>query len=280
MNMVKTARLVILFSLITFLGTAQTKPEKYQGLLWEITGENLKAPSYLYGTMHVSSKLAFHLIDTFFVALNNVDVIALESDPTTWLHTLDDYKHRGNSYFGGFYNYSNLYSDAFYFESPEKKFYSRALSFENRMNNPLLYRGNERNKDFEEKTYLDMFVYQSGMKLGKEILSLENVDDVMVLRIKGRKVNKEEEEEYGSRYSYGAYDDIEEAYRSGDLDLIDSLITLIHRGTYFKKYMLDIRNEGMVANMDSVIKSGKSIFSGVGAAHLPGEMGMIDMLRE
>ena len=59
--------------------SGKTKPPSrmYQGLLWEISGNGLDKPSYLYGTMHVSKKVAFHLSDTFFIALKNVDKVAL-----------------------------------------------------------------------------------------------------------------------------------------------------------------------------------------------------------
>eukprot|EP01035_Chromulina_nebulosa_P057420 gene57420-78670_t len=67
------------------LPSVAQKKNKYQGLLWEITGNSLKKPSYLYGTMHVSNKVAFHLSDSFFIALNNVDMAALEIDPRIWL---------------------------------------------------------------------------------------------------------------------------------------------------------------------------------------------------
>ena len=63
-------------------------PKKYPSLLWEISGNGLKKPSYLFGTMHVSDKLAFHLGDSFYTAIKSADVVALETNPETWQ---DDY---------------------------------------------------------------------------------------------------------------------------------------------------------------------------------------------
>ena len=64
---------------------AQEKPEKkYPALLWEITGNGLTRPSYLFGTMHVSSKLVFHLSDSFYLDIKSSDVVALELDPQLW----------------------------------------------------------------------------------------------------------------------------------------------------------------------------------------------------
>src|ERR1700738_3041475 len=79
----------VLFLFPVFFLTAQKQPlntpaRKYQALLWEITGNGLQKPSYLFGTMHVSSKLVFHLSDSFYLDLKNTDVVALELDPQLW----------------------------------------------------------------------------------------------------------------------------------------------------------------------------------------------------
>jgi hypothetical protein len=47
----------------------------------------------------------------------------------------------------------------------------------------------------------------------------------------------------------------------------------------YHTWMIVKRNEVMVESMDSVIRSGKSIFGAAGAAHLPGDSGMIELLR-
>src|SRR5689334_8937065 len=59
-------------------------PKKYKSLLWEITGNGLTKPSYLFGTMHVSNKLVFNLSDSFYRAIRDVDVVALEQNPEVW----------------------------------------------------------------------------------------------------------------------------------------------------------------------------------------------------
>src|SRR5215210_5406651 len=76
-----------LLMLVFFLSHAQIsklKDRKYPSLLWEITGNGLKKPSYLFGTMHVSTKMAFNLSDSFYLAIRNADVVALETNPESW----------------------------------------------------------------------------------------------------------------------------------------------------------------------------------------------------
>jgi hypothetical protein len=88
--------IIALFSVVT--PAQQNNAETQLGLLWEISGGDMKAPSYLYGTMHVSQRIAFHLSDTFFIALKNVDQIALESDPSSWMEEFGEQVKNGMNY--------------------------------------------------------------------------------------------------------------------------------------------------------------------------------------
>jgi uncharacterized protein YbaP (TraB family) len=78
-----TAALYFLF-LFSFVSAQQPKTEKYPSLLWEITGNGLSKPSYLFGTMHVSNKMVFHLSDSFYHAIKSTDAVALELNPDLW----------------------------------------------------------------------------------------------------------------------------------------------------------------------------------------------------
>ena len=102
-------RFPIILSLIftSVFGFSQQK--SYQGLLWEISGNGLNTPSYLYGTMHVSNKLAFNVSDSFYLCLNKVDAIALESSPANWM---DDYRNMG-AFSGGNYSYDGFYDKSY-----------------------------------------------------------------------------------------------------------------------------------------------------------------------
>src|SRR5687768_1430390 len=95
-----------------FIFSLQAQPKinqrKYPSLLWEITGNGLKKPSYLIGTMHVSSKLAFNLPDSFYMAIRSSQVVALESNPETWQedmskYDMNEYDAPDNSVFGNYY---------------------------------------------------------------------------------------------------------------------------------------------------------------------------------
>src|ERR1700733_6591037 len=65
----------VFFAVIPLFLYSQAQPKikekKYPSLLWEISGNGIKKPSFLIGTMHVSSKMAFHLPDSFYIALRS-----------------------------------------------------------------------------------------------------------------------------------------------------------------------------------------------------------------
>jgi uncharacterized protein len=80
-------RLATLFStllvLIGFTGQAQTKEtpsvsNPQNALLWEITGKGLTKPSYLYGTIHLIPKADFFLTDATKKALNESQKVMFE----------------------------------------------------------------------------------------------------------------------------------------------------------------------------------------------------------
>ena len=81
-------KLLLIIIIAPFLVFSQTS-KKYPSLLWKISGNGLKKPSYLYGTMHVSNRVAYHLSEQFFDALKSVDVVGLETNPGDWLLNME-----------------------------------------------------------------------------------------------------------------------------------------------------------------------------------------------
>src|SRR5262245_1985780 len=89
--MKKTLLFVLLMGPFLVQAQPKQKLKKYPSLLWEITGNGLSKPSYLFGTMHVSNKIAFHLADSFYLGIRNADVVALETNPESWQEDMSKY---------------------------------------------------------------------------------------------------------------------------------------------------------------------------------------------
>ncbi|MFP4844663.1 TraB/GumN family protein [Winogradskyella sp. PE311] len=268
--------LTVLTLLISITCFAQ---QQYQSLLWEITGSDLEKPSYLYGTMHVSKKVAFRLDDVFYKALNTSDCVALESDPTTWPGFNYEMMLNEMSYYNNYRN--EFYTNLFKLIHPEEMAIRGSVRMDNGAVNAYLYRKNNASDNFEEETYLDMFIYQAGKKNNKEIYGLEDLAESRYLTTKAAyNANKKDLEPWLQKLyaKENPYLIQENLYRDRNLDLLDSIGAGANT-EFYREHMLFIRNENMVNSLIELMPS-KSVFAGVGAAHLPGNKGMINMLRQ
>lgn len=273
--------LVFVFSALSCY-TTFSQEKKYPSLLWEITGNGLNKPSYLFGSMHVSNKFVFNLGDNFYKALKSVDVVALELDPMLWQQDMMQFEGIKKDYYNYYSNHRQKYFYNTTFQLPKyPELIAEALKSEPYVINGLLYRGSKSRSDFEEDTYLDLYIFQTGKKLGKECTGLEKYLLSQKIMLEGYydmffDKNKKKERVGG----YDIDEKLNEAYRNGDLDKLDSLNTkTIVSQAFNNKFLLD-RNDIHAASIDSIIKSGKSLFAGVGAAHLAGERGVIETLRK
>lgn len=265
--------LLILFSVVCF------SQQQYQSLLWKITGNGLEKPSYLYGTMHVSKKVAFRLDDVFYKALNESDCIALESDPTTWPGFNYDMMISEMSFYNN--NRNDFYANLFKLTHPEEMAVRGSLRMDNNAINAYLYRKNNASDNFEEETYLDMFIFQAGKKNNKEIYGLEDLAESRYLTTKAAyNADKKDLDPWLQKLfaKENPYLIQENLYRDRNLDLLDSIGAGVNT-KFYRENMLFIRNKNMVISLEELMPT-KSVFAGVGAAHLPGDKGMINMLRQ
>ncbi|GLB53133.1 hypothetical protein NBRC110019_21730 [Neptunitalea chrysea] len=229
--------------------------------------------------MHVSNKIAFRLDDVFFKALDQAEYVALESDPNLWL---DYYKDSPLSIDFNNYDRGTTYKSVV-IELPKLTQVATTLGIDNSMINNILYRTNVFAQNFQDETYLDMFIYQACKKGNKQFVPLEdlkesdslmnliNEDDIKKIPDEWLKTRMEKNNE-----NYGEL--IENAYRERNIYLIDSLQKALYEFNYLK-YMLYERNKVMAKGIISTIQKG-STFTGIGAAHLAGEDGVIQLLRD
>ena len=272
---------LMMLALCPILASAQTSKQQ-KGLLWQITGNGLKKPSYLYGTMHVSQKIAFHLGDSFYLALSKSDVIALEQNLDSVIHQwitdndFDKPEDANKVYQRSSQDY--LTTSDFTLSSYNKRLLKSKLSEEAREVNYLLTRGEQ--GDFEENAWLDLYIYQIARKLGKGFTGVEGFQESRDLVKKAQKEPKDAKKKtINFSKSYKLRQQVADAYRKGDIYMIDS-IDRMTESDHYREYMLYKRNANMARRMDSIMHLGKTMFTGVGCSHLPGDKGVIQMLMD
>lgn len=270
--------LLILLNIVFSLGTANAQQPGTKTLLWRISGNGLEKPSYLYGTMHLYNRKLFYFGDSVYHSIEATDGFAIEVDPNDMLDS----------------TFSKLFSadttsllreilDKEKYDSVsdqlEKKFsmpankITRRKLLEERENWYFKFR----QKD-DMKTFMDMYLYDIARKQGKWVGGIEDVDDQLNIKDElGKELNIVDylKETESDRKKY--LDNMVEIYAEQDLDKIETKSSA--RSKEYKSILLLNRNNKMARRIDSITKI-RTCFFAIGAAHLPGDSGVIALLKK
>lgn len=278
--MKKTCILVILaiFSL-------QANAQFEKTLLWEVSGNGLKKKSYVYGTFHVSDKISYHLSDAFYKHLLEADIVSNESNPETWSELFDLYMNQKPYQRPNFYSVFDL--------KPIKRQDLMPLFMNYNFFNQMSSGVEGRQADYSESTVLDMFIYQTAKKYNKKTIGLEDAKKSFVAMRKAETLktnlldleeeeNTEESDEKKALLNKilkgkSLYTSLKDFYREKDIVMLDSLSKLSEKPEKHKIMIIN-RNYDMVKSIDSLMHQG-SLFSAVGAAHLAGKEGVLQLLK-
>lgn len=226
--------------------------------------------------MHVSDKISYHLSDSFFKNLLAADIVSNESDPETWadIDILIDRVNPKNDY--------KFYSE-FYLNPATKENIQSAFTNSTNYFTNMLSPGNEEQANYQENTVLDMFIYQTGRKYKKRIVGLEDAKQSMISVLKiaeedSRPTDKNIPILIKILKGKSFNEALNTYYREKDVVMIDSLYRLsVSKRAH--DLLITGRNQIMTKSIDSLAKQG-SLFAAVGAAHLGGKQGIIQLLRE
>lgn len=248
-------------------------------LLWEIQHKDDSKKSYLFGTMHLKDKRVFDFSDALLPAIKQSEVFALELNPETIekdLNGIDLYKDFSAKY-------KEILDEEDYERLKQKVKEKTGDELEDLYANDPDYLESvfrpDLDKEDDKDIFLDLYLYQIAASLDKEIGGLEKLED----QITDYSTTTDEEIKEGVleliNYSEEEYrenlNEMIDVYVSGDLSKIDAFIKT------YSGYndILEKRNRVMVTSIASITKN-KSLFAAIGAAHLPGETGVINLLRE
>ena len=279
----------ILFAFL-FLGFtntsfAQTTEANHQ-LLWEISGNGLEKPSYLYGTIHLADKRAFEFSDSVLLKLEGVEAFAMEALPNDIM---------------GF-----LFEEILVFDPLNEKKWKKLIGEEKyaKINKwtvakvgfslsdvntkypwVLSFFAQSANTSKQKATFLDAHLYQLAKLQSKKLLGIEKMGDYTALYedvpIEEQIAQLEEviDMEGGEKAMEEELEKLLKLYRSGDLKGIDGYIQEnAEKGTFNKDKLLLERNEKM-ANRIAEYAQTQPTFVAIGAAHLAGEKSVIDLLK-
>lgn len=273
------AKYLSLFLLPLFLFQNGFSQEK-KSLLWEISGNGLKKPSYLFGTMHVKDEKVFNFSDEFNTAFDNADAIALELD----LSKVDKSGLLSMMLLSGDTTLSTLYT--------EKELKKIDKFVQSKLGSSIEVYG--KFKPFfivtlisqaqfkQDKTEaLDEYIMKTAQKSGKEIIGLETVEEqtgaLASMTIEDQKKSLLDAAKHPNKDSK-QMEKLTAAYIDADFEKLEKMQNQWEVDDEFKDELLKNRNLKMMERLLPHL-SKKSVFTAVGALHLIGKDGLIELLR-
>lgn len=264
---------IVASSLITVAVYSQQRTRPPYTLLWRISGKDLKQPSYLFGTMHVKDKRVFNFSDSVMLAIQKCNSFALEVHPDTITKKLFELLQKPDTA----RDLRKLLNKQEYSELNKKFEEKNGYKMRGDMN-PLLAEmmlKREKNKPDDEESFIDAHLYGVARTMNKNIYGLEDVSTQFKLLLGSPDDMKER---LLNLLEPGGEDDSEQMiqiYSTGDLDNVLNYMKRFKLGDS----VLTDRNRVMVSSMIRLMGQG-SLFAAVGAAHLPGDDGVISLLKK
>lgn len=252
-------------------------------LLWKVSGNGLKKPSFLFGTFHLLCKEDIHLSDQLKKAMKTSDKIYMEmdmDDPSTMLGGMLYMNMKNDKTLESLYTpeeykrLSNYFSDTLKMPvmllQKAKPYFLVALLYPRMMDcaspagveEELMKIAKEDKKEIKglETIQFQASVFDSIPYEWQAKELLKNIDSFSVYK--------------------NEFETMLHFYKNQQLDSIKSLMSKSESGE--EKYddlLLNNRNKNWVKQLKEITKN-ESVFVAVGAGHLVGEKGLINLLKK
>ena len=280
---------ILLLLIIFFSCKAQPRQAKLiinkneNSLLWEVSGNGLAHPSYLFGTFHLMCKDDIHLSKQLKIALAQSDTVYMEmdmDDPSTMLGGLLFMNMKDGK------TLEQLYTPAEY--KKVKAFFTDSL------HTPISFLQSMKPMLLEALLYPKLMpcksvsgVEEELMKIAKqekkEIKGLETMEFQASVfdSIPYAEQAKELLNAIDSLSSYKTtFDTMMNVYKSQRIDEIETLFNKSEFGMKdHQDILLNDRNKNWVKQLKVITKT-TNVFVAVGAGHLVGKEGLISLLRK
>lgn len=264
--------------------TAKVVKPSTKTLLWQISGNDLSKPSYLFGTMHILCAEDAKLSPNLKEVIKNSLKVYFEIDMDDKAELMSGMKYlRMNDGV----KISDLLTKEEYakLEDYFKKAKSpMPMSMINRFK-PYLVSGlvSEQNMGCQKKNGMEELIMKEATLHDKQIFGLETVQYQASLfdSIPYEKQAKELVKYIDSIDTYQKSTlEMVDVYRKQDLDRMDSLVSKSDPGmAEYMDLLLYNRNRRWVQQVPTIMREGSVLFA-VGAGHLPGDQGVINLLRK
>ena len=282
---------VILISLIVFVFACKQKevevPAQGNSLLWRVSGNGLEKPSYLYGTVHIICSEDAALSENFKKIIRKADEVYFEVDldnMAEMMSVLDKMKMKGGTTLETLLGQDDFEKVKQYVEDN-----SSILPFsEMKKYLPILVSTIlvEKIMDCDERTGIEEEVMEVAKKNKKQVHGLESSSyqfslmDSIPYAEQAKELVAFVDSAANEEWLKAEMDKFYDAYLEQDMEKVEKMtMEMDPTLTKYADMLLYNRNRNWVVKLKELMPE-KSIVVAVGAGHLPGKNGLIDLLKK
>ncbi|HYM93730.1 MAG TPA: TraB/GumN family protein [Chitinophagaceae bacterium] len=281
---------VFIFCTLAFAGFAQNPSQttgNQKSLLWKISGNGLKKPSYLFGTIHMLCEEDAVLSDSLKKAIRQCDDVYLEVQMDNMLEMLSvitQMKMNGDTTLADLLSKEDYEKVKAYFEKSSSLLpFSVLETFK-----PILAASTLEGTSLPcgAPVAMEELIMQEAKTDEKEIKGLETMSyQAGILDSIPYKIQAKQLVDYIDSVKSGVdeakeFDELLNAYKDQNLDKLEQLTKQSDIGmSNYADVLLYNRNRNWVKKLKTLLPE-KSLMIAVGAGHLPGEKGVINLLRK
>ena len=287
----KIFRLGFILSLLALTGAssfAQTQQRQSEkSLLWQISGNGLEKSSYLYGTIHMLCEDDAIISDSLKAAIENTEKVYLEVDMDNLLELL------------GAMGQMKMKNDTTLADLLSKEDYQKVKAFIESKNSLLPFSELETFKPLLASSTLlesglpcgsavamEQLIMQEATLRNKKIDGLEtmayqlSIFDSIPYKLQAEQLLKYTTADGNHSEADKEFMEMTEAYKEQDLEKLSDFIKKSDDGLgQYEDILLNNRNRNWVQKLKTIMQK-NPVTVAVGAGHLPGEKGVINLLRK
>lgn len=276
----------LIVSLVAISSFAQ-KEQDNNTLLWKISGNGMEKPSYLFGTVHMICKSDAFLSNNLVNAIEKADRVYLELDMDNLIEMLGAMKNmkmNNDTTLADLLTPEEYQLAKKYFEENVTMLpFSVLETYKPMVASSLLM---ESTMLCDDQVAMEQLVMEEAKKKNKRIDGLEtmayqlSIFDSIPYKLQAKELLKGISTGKKEADSEKEFRELMEAYKAQDLTKLGNMISKSDDGLLqYEDLLLGNRNRNWVAKLKTLLQE-KSLVVAVGAGHLPGEKGLINLLRK
>jgi len=256
-------------------------------LLWRISGKNLSKPSYIFGTMHMICADDIELSDSLKKAISNADNVYLELDMDDMWQMMSAMMHmtmKGDTTLSDLLSPEDYKKVKTYFQK-----HSSLIPFSlMEKYKPLLVESMimEQSTPCDNMIVIEKLVMDEAKKNDIDIKGLETFDyqlgifDKIPYKLQAQQLVKMvDDAQSGKDNDENEIKVLTDAYRKQEINKMDELTKDDPTIGEFSDILLYDRNANWAKKLQEMMPN-NSLVVAVGAGHLPGKKGVLNLLKE